>query len=63
MGSIDRTIRLVFAVLIGLLYFGGFISGTVALILGILAIIFLATGLVGTCPLYLPFGLSTRPKK
>jgi len=33
-----------------------------AVILGILAIVFLLTSIVGLCPLYLPFGISTRKK-
>ena len=60
MGSIDRTVRTIIAVIVAVLYFTGAISGTVALILGILAAVFLLTSFIGTCPLYLPFGLSTR---
>ncbi len=60
MGTIDRVLRVVIALTVGVLYFTGLISGTVALILGILAVIFILTSLVSTCPLYLPFGLSTR---
>ena len=60
MGTIDRGIRIVIALTVGVLYFMGQISGTAAIILGILAVVFVLTGLVGTCPLYLPFGLSTR---
>lgn len=59
-GPIDRTVRTIIAVIVALLYFTGQISGTVAIILGLLAIVFLLTSIVGTCPLYLPFGLSTR---
>lgn len=60
MGTADRAIRFILAVVIGILYFTGQISGTAGLVLGILGIVFLATSLIGTCPLYLPFGLSTR---
>lgn len=60
MGTIDRVIRVVIALTVGVLYFMGQISGTVALILGVLAVVFVLTSLVSTCPLYLPFGLSTR---
>ncbi|MDX1592056.1 MAG: DUF2892 domain-containing protein [Balneolaceae bacterium] len=60
MGSIDRAIRTIIAIVIAVLYFTGTISGTVAIILGILAVVFLLTSMVGTCPLYLPFGLSTK---
>ena len=59
MGSLDRRLRAALAVLVAVLYFTGVISGTVAIILGVLAVVFLATSFVGTCPLYLPFGLST----
>ncbi len=62
MGTLDRIIRVVIALAIGVLYFMGMISGTAAIILGVLAVIFLATSLVSTCPLYLPFNISTRPK-
>ena len=60
MGSIDRAIRTIIAIVIAVLYFTGTISGTVAIILGILAVVFLLTSMIGTCPLYLPFGLSTK---
>jgi hypothetical protein len=38
------------------------ISGTWAIVLGILAIIFLLTSLIGVCPLYMPFKISTKKK-
>jgi K+-transporting ATPase A subunit len=60
MGNIDRGLRVVVALVVAVLYFAGQISGTVAIILGILAAVFILTSLVGTCPLYLPFGLSTK---
>ena len=59
-GSMDSTIRIALAVVVAVLYFAGFISGTVAIILGILAVIFIVTSFVKFCPLYWPFGLSTR---
>ncbi|MEO6405538.1 MAG: DUF2892 domain-containing protein [Ferruginibacter sp.] len=62
MGSIDRIIRILVAVVIAILYFTNIISGTAALILGVLAIVFIATGFIGSCPLYLPFGISTTKK-
>ena len=60
MGSTDRIIRAVLAVVVAVLYFTNLISGTAAIILGILAIIFLLTSAVGFCPLYFPFKLSTK---
>ena len=60
MGTIDRAIRTAVAVLIVLLYAGGYISGTVAIVLGIIAAAFLLTSAIGWCPAYVPFGVSTR---
>ena len=60
MGTIDRSIRTVLAILVGVLYFTGQISGTIAVVLGILAVIFLLTSVISFCPLYAPFGISTR---
>lgn len=62
MGSNDRIIRTTIALLIALLYFTGTISGTAAIILGVLAVAFILTSLVGTCPIYMPLGLSTKEK-
>lgn len=62
MGTLDRIIRVSLVVLIAILYFTNVISGTWAIILGILAVVLLLTSLVSFCPLYLPFGISTRKK-
>lgn len=62
MGTADRLIRTLLAILMAVLYFTNQISGTAAIILGIFAIIFLLTSLVGFCPLYVPFKISTRRK-
>ena len=63
MGTADRSIRILLAVVIAVLYFTKLISGTAAIILGIFAIAFLLTSFVGFCPLYLPFKISTVKKK
>ncbi|MBL7692375.1 MAG: DUF2892 domain-containing protein [Flavipsychrobacter sp.] len=62
MGLADKAIRILVAVVIAVLYFTHQISGTTATILGVLAVVFTLTSLVGTCPLYLPFGISTKKK-
>ena len=62
MGLIDRIIRLAVVVLVAVLYFTNVISGTWAIILGIVSVVFLITSLIGVCPLYMPFGISTRKK-
>ena len=59
MGSADRIVRTIIAVVLGVLYYNEIISGTLGLVLVILAGIFLLTSLVSFCPLYAPFGLST----
>ncbi len=63
MGTTDRIIRAIFAVVVAALYFTNVISGTLAIILGILAVIFLATSFLSFCPLYAPFKLSTIKKE
>ena len=60
MGMSDRAIRIVVALAIAGLYFTGTVTGTVATVLVVVAVVFFATSLVGTCPAYLPFGLSTK---
>jgi len=63
MGPVDKVIRVLVAVIIVVLYFTHVVSGTLAVILLILAGVFVVTSLLGICPLYLPFGLSTRKKE
>lgn len=63
MGSPDRIIRLIIAAIIATLYLTNVVSGTVAILLIALSVVFVLTSFVGTCPLYLPFGLSTLRKK
>jgi hypothetical protein len=62
MGIVDRTIRITIAAIIAVLYFTDFISGTLAIVLMIFAVIFLLTSFVSFCPLYLPFKLNTGKK-
>ncbi len=62
MGQTDRIIRLIVAALIAVLYFTHMITGTLAVILGIVAVIFLVTSLIGFCPLYTLLGISTNKK-
>jgi Protein of unknown function (DUF2892) len=63
MGSADRIIRVAIAVSFLSLYYKGLIGDTWGIVLVALSSIFVLTSLVGTCPLYLPFGLSTLRKK
>jgi len=63
MGTIDRSIRVVLAVVVGMLYLAGQITGTAAIILGVVAVVFLLTSAVGVCPLYMALGVSTIKKQ
>jgi hypothetical protein len=63
MGTEDRIIRATLAVVIVILYFTGSISGTVAAVLGVFAVVLLLTSSTGVCPGYMPFGISTMEKK
>jgi len=63
MGNIDKVIRILVAVVFVVLYFTHVISGTLGIILLILATVFVVTSILGFCPLYLPFGLSTNKKE
>ena len=59
-GSVDKVIRILLAVLFAVLIFTNVISGWLAIALGIFAVVFLSTGLLGFCPLYAAFKLSTN---
>jgi hypothetical protein len=63
MGTIDKVIRILVAVVVIILYFTNVISGTLAIILLALSAIFVVTSLLSFCLLYLPFGLSTMKKE
>jgi hypothetical protein len=59
MGAVDRIIRILLALAVAIFYFTGKLSGLAAIILGIFAIVFLLTSLLGFCPLYHLFGIKT----
>ena len=63
MGKVDRIIRILIAAIIIALYFTNVINGTLAIVLLALSGIFILTSFISFCPLYLPFGLSTRGKE
>lgn len=63
MGNADRIVRTVLAILFGVLYFTGTVSGTLGIVLIALGVIFLLTSLFSFCPLYALFGLSTCKTK
>lgn len=63
MGKVDRIIRVLATVLFLVLYFTRVVSGTLGIVLIVLALIFLITSLVSFCPLYKPFGIKTTCEK
>lgn len=63
MGSIDKVVRIVLALVIVVLYATNVLSGTLGFVLLAVAAIFVLTSLISFCPLYLPFGISTCKKK
>ena len=63
MNTPDRLLRLAFAATVAGLYLAGVIGGTLALVLGAVALVLLLTSIVSFCPLYAAFGLSTAKKK
>ena len=63
MGNSDRIIRFIVAAIIAVLYFTGTITGTLGIVLLVLAGVFLLTSFISFCPLYAPFGISTCSMK
>ena len=59
MGSADRLIRIVIAIIFGALYFTGTVTGIFGIVLLVFGIVFLATSLVSFCPLYTLIGITT----
>jgi hypothetical protein len=60
MGTADQVVRILIALTIAVLYFTGVISGIIAIILGVIAVVFLLTSVTARCPGYGPLGISTR---
>ena len=63
MGNADRIIRLIVAAVLAYLYFGGVVTGTLGIVLVVVAGVFVLTSLVSFCPLYSLVGLNTCPAK
>jgi hypothetical protein len=61
-GTTDRIIRFVVAVIFAVMYFTGMVSGTFGIVLLALAVIFALTATISICLIYLPFKLSTIGK-
>lgn len=59
MGNIDRIIRVLIAVIIAVLFFTNKISGTLGIVLLVVAGVLVLTSIIRFCPLYLPLGIKT----
>lgn len=63
MGSVDRVLRLAAAAAIVVLIVLKVFAGTLMIVLGVVAAMFLITSALGFCPLYVPLRISTILKK
>jgi hypothetical protein len=63
MGGVDKILRFIAAAIIFALYLLGKISGILGIVLLVVAAVLSIVSLVGSCPLYLPFRISTLPKE
>ena len=63
MGNTDRMIRLLLAVVVAILFYTNVISGTLGIVLLVIAGVFVVTSLVSFCPLYTLIGMNTCPAK
>ncbi|MGB2957775.1 MAG: DUF2892 domain-containing protein [Bacteroidota bacterium] len=63
MGTADRTVRIIAALLLAYLVLSGTVSGVVALLLGIVGAAFLITSALSHCPVYTPLKISTIRKR
>jgi hypothetical protein len=63
MGNLDRGVRTILALVVLYLYLSDRISGVLAVVLGIFAIVFLVTSAIGFCPGYVPLKISTAKKQ
>jgi hypothetical protein len=62
-GPTDRIIRIAAGIILGIIFFANIVSGTLGIIVIILAALLLLFGLIGNCPLYIPFGINTCKTK
>jgi len=59
MGKVDKTIRIIVALVIAILFFTKIITGTLGIILLVVAGVFLVTSFISFCPLYTLVGCNT----
>ncbi|MFT7611272.1 MAG: hypothetical protein ACI9J3_000214 [Parvicellaceae bacterium] len=62
MGTTDRVVRVLIALAIFFLYGADIISGIFSGVFMLVALMFLITSAIGTCPIYTMLGLKTKTK-
>ena len=62
-GTIDKVIRILIALVVIALYFANVISGTLVIVLLVFSAVFILTSLISFCPLYTLLGINTCPVK
>lgn len=63
MGSADKIIRIIIAIVVAALYFMDMVPGTLGIILMVVAAVFVLTSFISFCPLYILFGINTGSKE
>lgn len=62
-GSTDKLIRIILAIVLGTLYLTNTVSSVIGLAVLIVAVILIATSVISFCPIYPLFGINTFPTK
>ncbi len=60
--DVDKVARIILAIVVAVLFFTGVVSGTVAIILAMIAAFLVVTVFIDFCPIYHFFGISTKRK-
>lgn len=63
MGTVDKVIRILVALVLAGLFLANVVTGTLGVILLVVAVVFVLTSFIGFCPLYWPLGINTGAKK
>lgn len=58
-GTLDRIVRLILAAVLAVLFLMKIVSGTLGIILLVVAAVLILTSLINFCPLYAIFGIKT----
>jgi O-antigen/teichoic acid export membrane protein len=59
--NLDRALRVIVGAVLLVAWIAGWLTGAWAVVLGIVGLILVLTGVVGFCPAYRLFGISTSP--